>query len=90
MLKVTKNQGFTVFSEDTFFEKLQGVWGWGQIDPCPAVLRLNYLIDPMFTTINWLLFLSFKKKHDRTYYTPSIEIKDFNVLTDGESFMTLL
>ena len=39
MLKVTKNQDFTLSLEDTFFEKPQGVGG--QIDPHPqAVLGL--------------------------------------------------
>ena len=39
ILKVTKNQGFTLSLEDTFFEKPQG----GQIapPPPPAVLGLN-------------------------------------------------
>ena len=45
ILKVTKNQGFTLPLEDTFFEKLQG----GQIDtaprPSPAVLRLKNLLN---------------------------------------------
>ena len=37
ILKDTKNQGFTLSFEGTFFEKLRG----GQIDRPPAVLRLN-------------------------------------------------
>ena len=39
ILKVTKNQGFTLSLEDIFFEKPQG----GQIDlpPLPAVLGLK-------------------------------------------------
>ena len=42
ILKVTKNQGFTLSLEDTFFKKPQvGGWG-GQIDPPPpAVLGLR-------------------------------------------------
>ena len=39
ILKVTKNQSFTLSLEDTLFEKLQGRMG-GQIDP-PAVLGLK-------------------------------------------------
>ena len=38
ILKVTKNQGFTLSLEDTFFEKPQG--GGGQFDP-PAVSGLK-------------------------------------------------
>ena len=37
ILKVTKNQGFTLCLEDTTFKKPQG----GQIDPPPAVLGLS-------------------------------------------------
>ena len=42
ILKVTKNQGFTLSLESTIFKKPQG---WGQIDPPPpspaAVLGLS-------------------------------------------------
>ena len=43
ILKV-KNEGFTLFLEDTLFEKSQGEGGGGQIDPPlpPAVLGLNH------------------------------------------------
>ena len=46
--------------------------------------NLNYLIDPTFMKVNNLFILSFKNEDDRTsiskYYTPKVEIKDFNVL----------
>ena len=52
--------------------------------------NLNYLIDPSFDKVNRLFVLSFENEYDRTsfskYYTPSVEIKDFNVLIDGKSF----
>ena len=52
---------------------------------------LNYLIDPRFNKFNRLLVLSFEIEIDRTsffkYYTPKIEIKDFNLLIDGNSFL---
>ena len=52
--------------------------------------NLNYLIDPTFIKVNRLFVLSFEDEDDRTsfskYYTPSVEIKDFNVLIDGKSF----
>ena len=38
ILKVTKNQSFTLSLEDSIFEKTQG--GGGQIEPPPALLRL--------------------------------------------------
>ena len=50
--------------------------------------NLNYLIDPTFTNVNRLLVLSYEKETDRTsfskYYVPNVEIKYFNVLTDGK------
>ena len=46
--------------------------------------NLNYLIDPTFSKVNRLFVFSFENEGDRTsfskYYTPSVEIKDFNVL----------
>ena len=52
--------------------------------------NLNYLIDPTFNKVNRLFVLSFENEEDRTYfskyYTPKVEIKDFNVLMDGKSF----
>ena len=53
--------------------------------------NLNYLIDLTFNKVNRLLVLSFENEEDRTsfskYYTPKVEIKDFNVLIDGKSFL---
>ena len=62
--------------------------------------NLNYLIDPTFTNINRLFVLSFErieenhiKKDYRDsfshYYVPRVQIKDFNVLIDGKSFLDL-
>ena len=52
--------------------------------------NLNYLIDPTFNKVNRLFVLSFENEEDRTsfskYYTPKVEIKDFNVLVDGNFF----
>ena len=52
--------------------------------------NLNYLIYPTFNKVNKLLVLPFENEDDRTsfskYYTPSVEMKDFNVLIDGKSF----
>ena len=53
--------------------------------------NLNYLIDPTFSKVNRLFVLSFKIEEGRAsfsrYYTPKVEIKDFNVLIDGKSFL---
>ena len=58
--------------------------------------NLNYLIDPTFTNINRLFVLSFTRHNTgdnrntfSQYYLPNIEIKDFNVLIEGESFFDL-
>ena len=52
--------------------------------------NLNYSIDPTFNKGNRLFVLSFENEEDGTsfskYYTPNVEIKDFNVLIDGKSF----
>ena len=56
--------------------------------------NLNYLINPRFTKVNRLFFLSFEGEDDRTSfskcYIRSIQIKDFNVLTDGKCFFLTL
>ena len=55
--------------------------------------NLNYLIDPAFTNVNRLFVLSFKKDDDRNsfsnYYVSKVEVKDFNVLTDGKPFFEI-
>ena len=55
--------------------------------------NLNYLIDPTFSNVNRLFVLSFENEDDRTcyykYYVPSVEIKDYNVLIDGNAFFEL-
>ena len=53
--------------------------------------HLNHLIDPTFTKVNRLFALSFENEEDITsfpnYYVPKVEIKNFNVLIDGKSFL---
>ena len=55
--------------------------------------NLNYLIDPTFSNVNRLFVLSFENEDDRTsyykYYVPSVEIKDYNILIDGNAFFEL-
>ena len=49
--------------------------------------NLNYLIDPTFNNVSRLFVLSFENEEDRKsfskYYTPNVEIKDYNVILDG-------
>ena len=52
--------------------------------------NLNYLIDPPFSRANGFFVVSFENEDERTsfskYYTPNVEIKNFNVLIYGKSF----
>ena len=55
--------------------------------------NLNYLIDPTVSNVNRFFVLSFENEDDRTsyykYYMPSVKIKDYNVLIDGNAFFEL-
>ena len=55
-----------------------------------AANNLNFLIDPTFNNVNRLFVLTFANEEDRrslpNYYTPTVEIKDYNVIIDGEPF----
>ena len=55
--------------------------------------NLNYLIGFTFSNVNRLSVLSFENEDDRTsyykYYLPSVEIKDYIVLIDGNAFFQL-
>ena len=52
--------------------------------------NLNFLIYPTFNNVNRLFVLAFPNEEDRRsfskYYTPTVEIKDYNVIIAGESF----
>ena len=51
---------------------------------------LDYLTGPSFQGVNRLFVLPFKNITDRTtltgYYFPKVEIKDYNVMTNGRNF----
>ena len=55
-----------------------------------ATNNLNFLIDPTFNNVNRLFLLAFPNEEDRRsfskYYTPTVEIKDYHVIIDGEPF----
>ena len=67
---------------------------WGryrtQIINQPAINNLNFLIDPTFNNANGLFVLAFPNEEDQSsffkYYTPTVEIKDCNVLIDLQLF----
>ena len=52
--------------------------------------HLDYLIDPSFQGVNRLFVLSFENTTGRTvhtkYYLPTVEMKDYNVMIDGQNF----
>ena len=56
----------------------------------PATNNLNFLIDPTFNNANRRFVLAFPNEEDRSsfskYYTPTVEIKDYNVLIDLQPF----
>ena len=51
---------------------------------------LNHLVDPSFQGVNRLFVLPFETENDRAshsnYYLPKVEIKVYNVMTDGKFF----
>lgn len=55
--------------------------------------NFDYLIDPILNKVNRLFVLSFENKDNRKshekYYTPTIEIKGYNVLIDGRTFFDI-
>ena len=55
---------------------------------------LDLLIDPCFQGVNKLFALMFEKKKDRKvntgYYLPKVQIKEYNVMIDGEKFFDQL
>ena len=57
-----------------------------QISNQTANNNLNYLIDPTFNNVHRLFVLVFENEEDRfsfsKYYTPTVEIKNYNVLVD--------
>ena len=60
----------------------------------PKLLRenpnLNYLVKPSFKGVNRLFVLGFENDTQRTshsdYYIPNVELKDYNVMINGEKF----
>ena len=55
---------------------------------------LDYLIDPSFQGVNRLFVLSFENQDDVTvhtkYYLPTVEMKDYNVMINGQNFLDQL
>ena len=64
-----------------------------QMSNQPVNNNLNYLIDPTFTNVNRGFVLAYENEDDRRsyskYYTPTVEIKDYNVLVERKAFFEL-
>ena len=52
--------------------------------------NLNHLVEPSFQGVNRLFVLAFENDSLRTshsgYYLPNVEIKDYNIMINGENF----
>ena len=80
-----------------FFQKLKlgfkRVINWNKCLSTPELLaqnpNLNHLVEPSFQGINRLFVLAFEDDDDRTahntYYLPTVEIKDYNIVINGEN-----
>ena len=70
------------------------VVNWNKCLSKPELLaqnpNLNHLVEPSFQEVNRLFALAFENDTQRTshtsYYLPKVEIKDYNVMINGENF----
>ena len=81
-----------------FFQQLKSgfkrVINWNKYLLKPELLaqnpNLNHLVEPRFQGINRLFVLAFENDDDRTsdeqYYLPTVKIKDYNIMINGENF----
>ena len=81
-----------------FFQQLKSgfkrVINWNKYLSKPELLaqnpNLNHLVEPSFQGVNRLFVLAFENDDHRTsndrYYIPNVEIKDYNIMINGENF----
>ena len=70
------------------------VINWNKYLSKPEVLaqnpNLNHLIEPSFQGVNRVFVLAFENDNHTTihdqYYLPNVEIKDYNIMINGENF----
>ena len=70
------------------------VINWNKYLSKPELLaqnpNLNHLVEPSFQGVNRLFVLAFENDNHRTsderYYLPTVEIKDYNIMINGENF----
>ena len=71
----------------------KAVINWNKYLSKPELLaknpNLNHLVEPRFQGVNRLFVLAFENDHNRTssdlYYLPIVEIKDYNIMINGEN-----
>ena len=72
----------------------ESVINWNKFLSKPELLaqnpNLNHLVEPSFQGVIWLFVLAFENDDDRTsdekFYFPTVEIKDYNIMINGENF----
>ena len=81
-----------------FFQQLKSgfkrVINWNKYLSKPELLaqnpNLNHLVEPSFQGVNRIFVLQFEGDNNRTahdsYYLPTVEIKDYNIMLNGENF----
>ena len=81
-----------------FFQQLKSsfkrVINWNKYLSQPELLpqnpNLNHLVEPSYEGVSRLFVLVFENDDDRTsskeYYLPAVEIKDYNIVINGENF----
>ena len=81
-----------------FFQQLKSgfniVINWNKYLSKPELLaqnpNRNHLVEPSFQGVNSLFVLAFENDDDRTrddqYYLPTVEIKEYNIMINGENF----
>ena len=70
------------------------VINWNKYFSKPELLaqnpNLNHLVEPSFQEVNRLFVLAFENDNDRIsddeHYLPTVEIKDYNIVINGEKF----
>ena len=71
------------------------VINWSKFLSKPELLaqnpNLSHLVEPSFQGVNRLFVLAFENDNDRTsddeeHYLPTVEIKDYNIVINGEDF----
>ena len=85
------------FIQQKFFQQLKSgfkrVINWNKYLSKPELLtqipNLNHLVEPSFQGVNRLFVLAFEGDTQRTshsgYYFPNVEIKDYNIMINGEN-----